>query len=191
MVLRRGVCTNFSKQVGALNKAYDLPENPAGQSHARWAMKEMNLSNNKVTWRQKWKLCRSAVFSTLLTILASGMPLLMILDYKSLGYIYVGKGHVHTAKGNDALIVIWGVSAGILIMWVFALYHLVQCGKKIWKGELETETKLHEIMICTKCGVAQKTKDLIKDHCNKCRGIVDNVEGFYDRHPYLKRKHKM
>jgi len=154
--------------------------------------KEMDISSNKTAWKLKWKMCKSAVFSLLLTTLAFGIPLRMLSDYRNQGYIYVAKGGAKgtiTATGNNALVEIYGLFAVFSLMWIIAVYYLIQRGRRILKSELPNEIEFEEVVICTKCGAAQKSKDLTNGHCNKCKGIVDNVEGFYDRHPWLKRKH--
>ena len=120
------------------------------------------------------------------------MPLRMMRDYRSQGFIYVAKGikGTITATGDDALVEIYGLFAVLTLMWIIAVYYLIQRGRKVFDGDLPSEIEFDEFVICTKCGTAQRSNDLIQKHCNKCRGIVDNVDGFYDRHPYLIRKHK-
>jgi hypothetical protein len=78
------------------------------------------------------------LISTLLTSLAFGIPLSMMRDYKSQGFIYVAKGGAKgtfTATGSGALLEIYGLFAVLTFMWLTAVYYLFQCGKKIWKGE--------------------------------------------------------
>jgi hypothetical protein len=79
----------------------------------------MDLPKNKFTWKSKWKLCRSALISTVLTSLAFGIPLSMMRAYNSQGFIYVSKGSAKgtiTATGSDALIEIYGLFAVLTVM---------------------------------------------------------------------------
>ena len=40
---------------------------------------------------------------------------------------------------------------------------------------------------CCKCGTIFHWKDTKKKQCIKCGGNIENIKGFYDRHPELKK----
>ncbi len=51
-----------------------------------------------------------------------------------------------------------------------------------------------KFMICIKCKELHRQKDYSDSHCRKCGAELENLEGFYDRHPELKnisRKHNI
>jgi hypothetical protein len=88
----------------------------------------MDTSNNKMTWNLKWNMCKSSVLMLFFISLAFNMPLRMLRDYKSQGYIYVAKGGAKgtiTATGNNALFEIYGLFTVFTLMWIAALYYLV------------------------------------------------------------------
>jgi transcription initiation factor IIE alpha subunit len=42
--------------------------------------------------------------------------------------------------------------------------------------------------ICSKCGSSFDAKDISSSTCSKCKGVLEAMEGFYERHPELKEK---
>lgn len=149
-----------------------------------WGNKNMNTSDK--TKKTKKQLRWNAIITFLFVLLASTYPLTLINDYRLLGYIYTGKlrsgPDVVTATGNDALVIIYGVSATMAIVWIVTVYYVATCFKKIKRGEFSIEDESPEFVICSRCKTPQYSKELVDGHCAKCRGDVENLEGYHDRH---------
>ena len=72
----------------------------------------------------------------------------------------------------------------IIIGFSFFLFYL-----RAKSGDFEDK-----FMICIKCGELHRQKDYSDSHCRKCGAELENLEGFYDRHPEFKnisRKHNI
>lgn len=142
--------------------------------------------------KKKSQLQWNAISTFLFVVLASTYPLTIINDYRRLGYIYTGKlrsgPDVVTATGNDALVIIYGVSVTMAIVWIITIYYMATCFKKIRRGEYSIQDESPEFVICSNCGTPQYSKDLTAGHCAKCTGNVENLDGYYGRHPELAPK---
>jgi len=74
----------------------------------------------------KNKRRNSVLLSLLLATLASSIPIRLIADYRAYGYIYSGKTRMVTATGTEALVIIYGISAAIVIMWLYVAYNALR-----------------------------------------------------------------
>lgn len=70
--------------------------------------------------------------------------------------------------------------------YVFLIGGLIYCFFAIYKKEFPKELPMKSV-ICTSCLNPCYEKDLINGFCPKCNGIVDDLLGFLDRHPELKK----
>lgn len=122
----------------------------------------------------------------LMAFCVSIIPVTMYMDFKRYGFIYTGKGRVFTATGDEALAIIYGIASAALCLWIMAGYNSLRSATKIKRGEYSDQDEAPEFAICTNCGEPQHSKDLLVGHCRKCTGNVEDIEGYYDRHPELK-----
>lgn len=132
------------------------------------------------------QLKKSTLFSILLALGVSIIPVTMYTDYKRYGFIYTGKGRVFTATGEEALAIIYGIACAAFCLWIMAGYNCLRSVTKIKRGEFSEQDEAPEFVICTNCGEPQRSEDLLAGNCRKCTGNVEDVEGYYDRHPELK-----
>jgi hypothetical protein len=132
--------------------------------------------------KTKKQLKRSATYSLLIALMIAYFPTHYILDYKKQGFIYTGKARIVTASGEEAFLIIYGTAAAAAFAALIAIYNAVKNIIKIRKGEFSEEDESPEFVICSRCKTPQYSKDLVDGHCAKCRGDVENLEGYYDRH---------
>jgi len=131
--------------------------------------------------KTKKQLRRSAIYSLLIALMIAAFPTLYVLDYRKLGFIYTGKMRIVTASGDEALLIIYGTAAAAAFAGLVAVYNAAKCIIRIRKGEFSEEDEAPEFVICSRCKMPQYSKDLVDGHCAKCRGNVENLEGYYDR----------
>lgn len=112
----------------------------------------------------------------------ASFPALYAFEYRRQGFIYTGKGHIVTATGDEALLIIYGTAAASVFSVLIALSNTVNCIIKIRRGDFLEEDQAPEFVICNSCKTPQRSKDLINSRCAKCNGIVVNLEGYYNHH---------
>ncbi len=128
------------------------------------------------------QLKKSAINSLLIALMISAFPTLYVVECRRQGFIYTGKTHIVTASGDEALLIIYGTAAAAAFAAFIAIYSAVKNLIMIRKGEFSKEDEAPEFVICSRCKTPQYSKDLDDGHCAKCRGDVENLEGYYNRH---------
>jgi hypothetical protein len=87
-------------------------------------------------------------------------------------------------SGPAALLPILALSVAGATSFVIALILFIRRYKK--RGECSEIDEVPEFVICTRCGESQRSNSLVAGHCHKCKGKVEALEGYYDRHPEQK-----
>jgi hypothetical protein len=141
--------------------------------------------NNDKPLKTRKQLKDSAVMSMLMALGVSIAPVAMYIDYKRFGFFYTDRGRIFAATGTEALTIIYGIGSAALILWIMAGYNCLRSAIKIKKGEYSEQDEAPEFVICTSCGEPQLSKHLQEGHCRQCAGMVEAIEGYYDRHPEL------
>ncbi len=86
-----------------------------------------------------------------------------------------------TAKNSIFLVVILFV--GVLI---YSWYRAFQALKAINNKDFDNIVDPPEVVMCVKCLEPLYWKDTNGINCVKCGGLLEDVVGFYDRHPELR-----
>lgn len=114
--------------------------------------------------------------------------LLFVSQYTEYGYINTARwAFVPTFGKKAVLIMCTTLSAGIFfVLWSF---YLLFCRSKFSRrGEFGPAVDRPDYVICANCGEVFNGLALVANLCPKCSGQLENLEGFYDRHPDLKRR---
>lgn len=56
----------------------------------------------------------------------------------------------------------------------------------IWISQKDPKDSGHDVYMCPSCEEAFEKKDVEKRICPECNGMLESIEGFYERHPELK-----
>jgi hypothetical protein len=72
--------------------------------------------------------------------------------------------------------------ANILVGWIFVILGLVILVIAIRTKAKDFEEKF---MICPKCKEPFNKKDIPDQRCPQCKAEVEDLDGFYERHPEL------
>ena len=133
--------------------------------------------------KTKNQLRNLAFKSILIASLVSALPLMLYYQFNRLGFINIAKGYPPvTVSGSNALITIYGMAIAAAFAWIMSAYYSVTSLMKILRKEYSEIDEAPEIVICNKCGEAQRSGELVEGHCRKCRGDVESIDGYYDRH---------
>jgi hypothetical protein len=72
-----------------------------------------------------------------------------------------------------------------IIVGIFYIVYFLLNAKRII-ADSKNAKKLEKIVMCPNCRKPVFAKDIPDGKCHKCQIEVENVEGFYDRHPELR-----
>lgn len=100
------------------------------------------------------------------------------------GLFFMGIGlSIYSKKG-------WTIFRGApqhhTLGYVFMAGGIIFCLFSILKKDFPKNQLTH--VICISCLKPSNKRELIEDKCPKCNGEVDDLIGFFDRHPELKNK---
>lgn len=75
--------------------------------------------------------------------------------------------------------------------WIYFSRSLLTIGlmllaSYLWR--LSQKVRSPEFVICPRCNTPQYAKDLVDGHCAKCAGDIEQIEGYYERHPEMKNR---
>jgi hypothetical protein len=73
--------------------------------------------------------------------------------------------------------------AGILLIFFGIYFSIAVIRKRKWKS-------VSDYLICKECLTTYVRSELKNHHCPKCEGSLDELNGFYERHPELKSNKK-
>lgn len=71
--------------------------------------------------------------------------------------------------------------------WPFVVSSLLVGGYFVWAGITCRRSQNASYWICSECEKVSKKKYMINSGCADCGGTMEPLEGFYDRHPELKK----
>jgi TctA family transporter len=77
-----------------------------------------------------------------------------------------------------------------LIPIIFGLYCFLKSlsTKKIIEELNESNIDFAKYVMCIKCASPFRKQDTNNGRCPKCGGVLENLSGFYERHPEIKKK---
>jgi len=109
---------------------------------------------------------------------------------------YARYGYVNTARwpsfipsyGKVALFILYTAFAASVVFWIYAIY-LSVCGW-LWRksGYLRPSAINPEFVICGACDTPYRGIEVVNLLCPKCGTRVEDLEGYYDRHPDPRQK---
>jgi len=107
------------------------------------------------------------------------LPLLMVI-----GILYEmhGDGNVSNEKADQ-----WAedILFAVIMVFPYGLYKAYWAVIAIIRNDYSDES---EMVICLNCNEMFSIHKVNKMICPKCTGALENLSGFYDRHPDLKDK---
>ena len=77
-----------------------------------------------------------------------------------------------------------GIGAILILLGLFYAAYTLIAYTILKKNEAKPEYAKY--VKCVKCKGTFFKEDIVKDKCPKCGGELENLSGFYDRHPELK-----
>jgi hypothetical protein len=104
-------------------------------------------------------------------------------DFKSKGYIDVGKWDPIIAEGGNALITIYGLLIPGVALLVYSIYLTVYYFVLDHTGEIDQPSELDlQGTLCPKCGSPSTVGETPDFQCKKCGAQVEMLKGYIDRH---------
>jgi len=113
-----------------------------------------------------------------------GLSIVRLNEHSTQGYYKENKGKI-IVSGGDAEFGAWSITA---ISSIFIIYFGVLIVISLYRKSCGDNSVMPNFVICSKCRTPQYPRDLIAGHCPKCAGNVEDLEGYYERHPNLRNK---
>ena len=113
-----------------------------------------------------------------------GLCLLMTLilwltyaEYKELGYIRV-RGNIYS--GQDSILTLYGCTFVVALMIMMTIYSTFYGLYQAKRGKI---SNLPVNSICYNCESVFNISEITSMVCTKCGGTLEDLKGFYHRHP--------
>lgn len=116
----------------------------------------------------------------LIALALTGIPSFFILEYARTGKIISPRTGLEIAEGSLAIFIIFVVSSVCIYAWILAVRNHLQYLKD---KNLIPNILTPEYVICRSCSQPSYSKDLTSGLCPSCGGDVEELSGYYDRHP--------
>jgi hypothetical protein len=109
-------------------------------------------------------------------------------------YMFAGLGIYFVVwwRGQDTIsyehaeYVIYLVVIISVLILVYSWHKAFGAVRAIMSKEFDTLPDIPETVICLKCGEPFPGRDIKGSECGKCGGPLEDLRGFYERHPELK-----
>jgi hypothetical protein len=103
--------------------------------------------------------------------------LLIYAQYKEFGYIRV-RGNIYTSQ--DSILTIYGCTFAVALMIMMTIYSTFYGLYQAKRGKIPN---LPVNSICYNCQSVFNVSEITSMVCAKCGGKLEDLKGFYDRHP--------
>jgi len=104
-------------------------------------------------------------------------------DYKRYGYF---RDRGVTVHGNDAFITAIAVMAASVALFLFTIYATAIALFFMKRSDFTKNPPRPEVLICGKCQSPVSAEEVMGTRCPKYGTELEDVKGFYRRHPDLK-----
>ncbi len=135
-------------------------------------------------FRRRYFYSKKTMLRTLACFYLFGSLLLLIGSHWRESYIQVGYyidyRNYLIIRGNEAIVPIYGTILCSFIILGASLY-LTIYGLVLFKKGLLLDIPINAI--CNKCDSVFKGYELKNMLCPKCRNVLEDLRGFYQRHP--------
>lgn len=142
-----------------------------------------------------WKLknpfpSKKQAFKTLavgysLSVVSLFIGFMWLSEYRKFGY-YIDRKYGFIFYGDSALVTIIGIISLSSLLLLYTIYWTICVFILIRRKEFKQLIYKPEFVICPKCKKPYYSKDIPDLRCLNCGERVEDISGFYDRHPELK-----
>jgi hypothetical protein len=115
--------------------------------------------------------------------------ILMLRGYQRYGYINIGKvGADFFVYGKAAVITIWGILGGSLLLSLYCVFQTAKTIVMVRRNDIREAIPPPHFIICIKCEKSFRSEALNGFRCPECGGELEDLRGFYEKHPEFKEK---
>jgi hypothetical protein len=141
----------------------------------------MKLTVNKF-FLSKRGARKTVALSYIFSISVLFFGLMMYREHKEYGYLSIRGTHIY---GNDALVTAVATIAVSILIFLFAVYVTVIYLFFLNRSDFR-KIPPSDVLICSKCQTPITVNEASGFVCPKCGGTLEDVKGFYTRHPEFK-----